>query len=63
LDNETVKIIIYFVFGLALYWISRIIRTDNEMINIIMNTGFLILFVVVISWNEKIKWKRRQVGE
>ncbi|MCK4629815.1 MAG: polysaccharide biosynthesis protein [Bacteroidales bacterium] len=60
---ETVKIIIYFVFGLALYWISRIIRTDNEMINIIMNTGFLILFVVVISWNEKIKWKRRQVGE
>ena len=54
---ETVKIIIYFVFGLALYWISKIIRTDNEMINIIMNTGFLILFIVVISWKEKIKWK------
>jgi len=55
---ETARIIIYFVFGLALYWISKIIETDNEMINPIINTGLLILFVVVISWKEKIKWNR-----
>ncbi len=56
---ETVRIIMYFVFGLTLFWISKIVKTDNEMINVIINTGLLILFVVVVSWKEKIKWKIR----
>ena len=59
---ETVKIIIYFMFGLALYWISKKVKTDIEIINLIINTGFLILFVVVVSLKEKIKWKIRQVS-
>ena len=56
---ETVRIIIYFVFGLTLFWISKTVKTDNEMINVIINTGLLILFVVVVSWKEKVKWKIR----
>ncbi|MBA7570764.1 hypothetical protein ES708_12517 [subsurface metagenome] len=57
---ETVRIIIYFVFGLTLFWISKTVKTDNEMINVIINTGLLILFVVVVSWKEKVKWKIRK---
>ena len=56
---ETGKIIIYFVFGLVLYWISKKVKTDIEIINMIINTGLLILFVVVVSLKEKIKWKTR----
>ena len=58
---ETVRILVYFVFGLALYWISKKTKTDIEVINMVINTGLLILFVVVVAWKEKIKWKIRQV--
>ena len=57
---ETVRILVYFVFGLTLYWISEKAKTDIEIINLIINTGLLILFIVVVSWKEKIKWKARQ---
>ena len=60
---ETVKILIYFVFGLVLYWVSRKVKTDIDMINLFINTGFLILFIVVVSWKEKIKWKIRREKE
>jgi len=56
---ETVRILVYFVFGLALYWISKKTKTDIEVINLVINTGLLIVFVVVVGWKEKIKWKTR----
>lgn len=56
---EKGKIMVYLLFGLALFGISKIINVDNEILYLIIKTFLLIVFVIVVLWKEKAGWLKK----
>jgi O-antigen/teichoic acid export membrane protein len=50
---QTGKMTIYFIFAIGLYFLSCILRNEKIYVNILINSGLLIIFMTVLQVKEK----------
>jgi hypothetical protein len=52
------RIGIYFALSLILYFVSTRINVDSKVLELVINNGLILIFVVVIYFMEKSQFKR-----